>query len=1050
MALATRNLYLVLKARDEASRVLRGFGRELSRAGKLAQAENLRNRAAMAMLRASEMELTGATTAEIEAQKHLARTLRTQAQELERSHRQAVRLSNALHTVGSTLMTVGAGIAVAGAAGLAFLYSSVKVAQDYERQVRLTATQVDNFTASLDDLSAVGLRVAQNVAVPFEEIQPALYNILSSTNANLEQAEILLTGFAKTAVAGQVSIEDAARGTISIMNAFNIPLERVNDILDIQFQLVRKGVGTYEEFSKVFGRVVPSATRAHQSFATVAAMLAYLTRNGLSAAMASSAAARALDAMSHPTAIKNMEQLGIKVRDAAGNFLPLEQSLINVRKYLETLPTSGRVAALAEIFKGAGGTIQARRFLEQVLLRPGELEEFIGFLGDMNNASGAFEQAYGQMSNSVAAQSELLRNKWKVLQESVGKIVLPAFLGFIKGLQHILDWFNNLTPGAKKFVTMFILVGGAVGVVGGLVLLLLGALAGLFAAVMAAGASFFYLLGAVLLIVGAIGAFGAGLAIAIAKSKGFRDMLGSIRDRAMEMWNDAILPAALGIKNAFEKNILPPARKLWEVLDQQILPAWTRFYDALMTQVIPAVKEVASWVKDKLAFAFAFIGAIIKSVVIPALEFLAKYYKEHKETIDQIIGALIWFGKQLAKVAAIAIGIFAVAFGGPVIAIIAAFIGAILLIGAAVVGAVEGIKKLVNWVTENVPKAWSAVVEFTKSIWHSVEDFFVSLWGSIVGFFVGAWTKIVAAFQTAQDFIAARWNEFWNTKIGGLLKAVWGLILAIINLAWVSIQFVFLWGQRIITDAWNTTWNAVKTAVMAVWNFIFPYLKGIWDAIVSAFTTSWNAFVAGFMLVWSLVKNAAVTTWNALWGFLVMIWEAIRSAAVTSWNALYAAVKTPLTKAWELVVSIWNKIKDVFSGGGSWLFDAGKRLIQGLIDGITSMVNKVTDKINEIAKKIRDHFPFSPAKIGPLSGKGNLFNAGKNMVKQLQDGMNAMQPELAMSASGVAGGARGAVLNSQQSGTGGAPVQQVFNITTQEISPRRHAAQLGMALAGRR
>ena len=1049
MALATRNLYLVLKARDEASRVLRGFGRELSRAGKLAQAENLRSRAAMAMLRASEMELTGATTAEIEAQRHLARTLRSNAQVLERQHRQTIRLANALHTVGSTLMTVGAGIAVAGAAGLAFLYSSVKVSQEYERQVRLTATQVDNFTASLDDLSAVGLRVAQNVAVPFEEIQPALYNILSSTNANLQQAEILLQGFAKTAVAGQVAIEDAAKGTIPIMNAFNIPLEKVNEVLDIQFQLVRKGVGTYEEFSKVFGRVVPSATRAHQSFATVAAMLAYLTRNGLSAAMASSSAARALDAMTHPTAVKNMEQLGIKVRDAAGNFLPFEQSLLNIRKYLETLPTSGRVAALTEIFKGAGGTIQARRFLEQVLLRSGELEEFIGFLGDMNNASGAFENAYDSMSNSVAAQSELLRNKWKVLQESVGRIVLPAFLMLIKGLQAVLDWFNNLSPGAKKFITMTILVGSAVGIVVGVILLLVGALAGLVAAIMTAGVAFFYVLGGVVGVTAAVAALAAGIAIAIAKSRGFRDILVSVRDRSKEMWENSVKPAAEGIKQAFEKHILPPARRLWEILETKILPAWRTFYDALMTQVIPAVKEVAMWVKDKLAFAFAFIGAIIQKAVIPAFEFLAKYYKEHKETIDQIIGVLIWLGKQFAKVAAIVIGILAVAFGGPIVGILLAFIAVFALVGAAVVGAVEGIKKAVNWITTNVPKAWNFVVEKTKSIWHSIEDFFVSLWGSITGFFSMVWGKIVNIFTQVMDFLGEKWNEFWNGRIGGLIKAIWGFIVAVTQLGIASVQLTIMTVLKYIQDGWNFVWNAIKTVFVGIWNFIFPYLKGIWNAIVTAATTTWNAITTFFTTLWNIIKDAAVTTWNAIWGFLVMVWNAIKNTAVSAWNSLFEAVRGPLTKAWQFVVDIWEKIKSVFSSAGSWLFDAGKKMIQGLIDGITSMINKVTEKINEITKKIRDHFPFSPAKIGPLSGKGNLFNAGKNMMQQLQEGINAVEPSLITSASGAAGSARGAVLNASQPGTGG-PVQQVFNITTQEISPRRHAAQLGMALAGRR
>jgi len=414
VAIATRNLYLVLKARDEASRVIRGFGRELTRANALARAEQLRNAAGIATLRAAELEAAGAAQKDIDQQRLLARQLRSQAQEIERNHRSLLRLANSMQTLSATLITVGSGLVLIGGATIAGLAKATQISVEYARQVSLTMTQVDGFKTSLSELSQVGLDVAKNVAVPFEEIQPELYDIFSSTNANVAQAKILLEGFAKTAVAGQVSLQDATRGTIPILNAFKIPLDKVNDILDIQFQLVRKGVGTYGEFSKVFGRVVPSATRAGQNFQTVAAMLAFLTRNGLSAAMASTASARALDAISNPKSVHNMEELGIKVRDVKGNMLPLVDILQNLQKYLLKLPNKDRVSALVDLFKGAGGTIQARRFLDQVLLKPGQLDDFIGFLGDMNQSTGQFQKAYATMSDTVSAKTQLLKNKLKV------------------------------------------------------------------------------------------------------------------------------------------------------------------------------------------------------------------------------------------------------------------------------------------------------------------------------------------------------------------------------------------------------------------------------------------------------------------------------------------------------------------------------------------------------------------------------------------------------------------------------------------------------------
>ena len=1048
MALATRNLYLVLKARDEASRVLRGFGRELTRAGKLAQAENLRQRAAQATLLASQMQLTGATAAEVQGQEQFARSLRTSAAQLERSHRQTVRLANAMHTVGSTLMTVGAGIAAIGAGSLAFLYSSVKVAQEYERQVRLTSTQVDGFSASLEQLSAVGLRAAQDIAVPFEEIQPALYNILSSTNANLQQAEVLLRGFAKTAVAGQVSIEAAAKGTIPILNAFNIPLERVNDILDIQFQLVRKGVGTYDEFSKVFGRVVPSATRAGQSFETVAAMLAYLTRNGLSAANASSSAARALDALSHPTAVKNMEQLGIAVRNAKGEFLPLEVVLRNVRDHLDKLPNADRVAALVDIFKGAGGTIQARRFLEQVLLRPGELEEFIGFLGDMRNASGQFENAYDSMSQTVAAQTELLRNKWKVLQESVGKFAIPIFLKLIGVFSGILDWFNKLDPATKKWITQIFAVVGVLGIVGGLILAVIGALASIFAAIMTAGAAFFYLIGGVIALIAVLGGLTAAFLTAWHKSENFRNAIGAMHDQLVKLYQEAVLPTAQAIKSAWDKYVAPALARAWELLDKKILPSYSKLSEVIFSKVLPAVKEITGWIKSGLAEAFKFVGWAIDHVFIPALEWVLKYYREHKESVDKVISALVWLGKWAAKLGLILTGALGVAVIGPIIAIILGFVAAIIGVGIAISAIVSGITWLVKWIGTNVPKAWDYLVTKTKSAWHAIQDFFVGVWQGIADFFVGIWNKIVGFFTGVMDTVAKTWDYFWKTKIGGLVKAVLDLVVALVNLALTTISLAFTWFWHMITTGWNFLWDYVSNKVSAAWTVIMAFLAAAWATIVAVAKTVWGAVADFFTFIWDKVSGEFISKWGMILAFLAGVWFVIKTLANAAWGAVWSVIGGWVTKVWDTVTGIWNKIKDFFGNAKTWLLEAGKNLIQGLIDGITNKIHEVTDVINEITRRVKDFFPHSPAKRGPLAGRGGMFYAGQTMVKQLQAGLASMSPALEAGAAGTAtAGASALATGAPTAGRG--DVHQTFNITTQEISPRRHSAELGFALAGR-
>lgn len=726
MALATRNLYLVLKARDEASRVIRGFGRELTRTGALAKADALRSQAAVAALTAAEMKMTGAAQADIDKQVLLSKTLRSQAQDIERHHRNVIRLTNALQSLSSTLVTVGSGFTILGAGILVALGHTIQVAIDYQKQVALTLTQVTDFKTSLLELGQIGLQVANHIAVPFEEIQPALYDIFSSTNANLKEAQILLEGFAKTAVAGQVSLQDATRGTIPILNAFNIPLQKVNDILDIQFQLVRKGVGTYGQFASVFGRVVPSATRANQSFQEVAAMLAYLTRNGLSAAMAASSSARALDALSNPKAVAAMEGLNIKVRDLKGNLLPLEDILSNLQKYLLSLPNKERVGALVGIFKGAGGTIQARRFLDQVLLRPGELDEFKGFLKDMEHAQGAFGQAYGVMADTVASKTQLLKNQLKVFEEFAGRTLMPIFQKILGVLASWFEKFNNLSPAQKKFIVEVLAIGGALTALAGIILVLLGLLAGLVAAMVSAGAAFFAVVGIIAAVVTAVIGLGAAFIYAWNNSKKFRDFIKDISQDLETLWKKYVVPTATSIRDSFVKYVLPALRELWGVITGQIVPSIVDFIKRIRDDLRPILDKLSGFIKTVFKPAFDAIGHVIHDIIVPEFEKLNKIYQDHKEDINKVV-----------KIILIAVAAF--------LGLAAAVTALLLVIGTVAFAAAIGV---VIVVFKTVSDTIHAVIQAVDFLIAKVEDF--------IGWLEKAYNSAKKLYDKVQDSLIVK------------------------------------------------------------------------------------------------------------------------------------------------------------------------------------------------------------------------------------------------------------------------------------------------------
>src|SRR6478752_1097791 len=446
MALSSRDLWIVIRARDEASRALKNINNNFKDIDK------------------------------------------TAAESSRRQMRQ-----------GQAMVTAGVGIAAVGTGMAAALKGAVDESISFNKAATLTLTQVDDVSTKLEDVKKVAIDVGRSVPAPFEQMQGALYDIFSSMDVNVAQSKVLLTSFSKTAVAGNVSIEDSSRATIGIMNAYQMKVEEVHHVQDVMFQLVRKGVGTYGQFASVIGRAVPSAVRAGQSIEDLSGMMAFLTRNGLSAAMASSSAARALDAISHPKTVAKLANFGqvmkdsigegvmksyglgvkdmaLNVKDSAGKMKPMTQIIQELQDRMGKLTDIQKSAVLQELFKGSGGTIQARRFFDPAIRGAKQLTDLTQA---MHQSAGEAGKAYDKMAETAAAKQQDLNNQWSIAKVELGDNLLPIYVMVVEHLSKLVKWFGNLSDENKKYIAigaaviagMTILVGAITAVAGSVLIL---------------------------------------------------------------------------------------------------------------------------------------------------------------------------------------------------------------------------------------------------------------------------------------------------------------------------------------------------------------------------------------------------------------------------------------------------------------------------------------------------------------------------------------------------------------------------------------------------
>ena len=310
----------------------------------------------------------------------------------------------------------------------------------------------------------------------------------------------------------------------------------------------------------------------------------------------------------------------------------------------------------------------------------------------------------------------------------------------------------------------------------------------------------------------------------------------------------------------------------------------------------------------------------------------------------------------------------------------------------------ENIKNWAQAAWEWIVQVWNGIPEWFSEKWNAVKETVSQAWEGIKTAISDAWTAITEWFAAAWEAYKAQVQANWEF-VKSIFSAAWEGIKNVVILAWNGIQtyFTTAWAiyTAVVQAVWNgivlvfqTVWNVIKTVVTTVWNGIAAFFSAAWTTFTSIVTTVWNTILTIIQGVWNGIKNAVTTIWNAVstfisgaWsaftGFVSSTWENIKNLISNAWEAIKAttqavwdAIKTAIANAVQAMVSklqefassvknkideAWNHVKqfpqnirNAFSNAGQWLINAGKAIIQGLINGIKSMAGTVGNAIRSI------------------------------------------------------------------------------------------------------
>lgn len=306
----------------------------------------------------------------------------------------------------------------------------------------------------------------------------------------------------------------------------------------------------------------------------------------------------------------------------------------------------------------------------------------------------------------------------------------------------------------------------------------------------------------------------------------------------------------------------------------------------------------------------------------------------------------------------------------PAIITVARFVGMTLVgafrIAAAILGfLVPIILKLAGFALPGLTVAFMVVL-------NSIRQFvaFVRLAVAVISAIVSA---IVAAFTFLVNDTKSRWNA---------IKAVISAVVGAIKAA-VSGAFNF-----IVNDTRNR-WNAILAVIRGVINTVKSVVSSVFNFIVNDTRNRWNA-------IKSIVSGAingvlgAIRRVQQVVGIVRGAFNSARTAAVGAINSLLSTVR-----------GIPGRISGALSGLGSLLYNKGRDVIRGFINGITSMIGAVRSAASRVVSAVTNFLPGSPAKEGPLSGKGYALYRGEALTEDFAAGLLRASDEAARAALGL-------------------------------------------------
>ncbi len=328
-----------------------------------------------------------------------------------------------------------AGLGAAAAGGLAV---SINAAANFQQALSQVAAVSGATKAELDGLHDTALRIGKDTAFSATEAANAMEELAAQGVSATDIMGGAADATVALAAAGGTDLVTAATAASSAMNIWHLSTSNLTDVVNRLTGAANVSSFGVEDMTLAMAAGGIAASTFKISMEDTTTALAALAKGGFQSGSDAGTSFKAmLTALAAPagSGAKAIEALGINVRDANGNMLPMAGIIDELHAKLDGLSQEDRDAAMARIF-GTDGMRAAGALMQ---ITGDQFKE----MSDQMGATDAAGVAAVRMDN-FKGSLEQLKGSLEVIEIQIGEKFLPV-------LTRMADWAATNLPTAFDY-----------------------------------------------------------------------------------------------------------------------------------------------------------------------------------------------------------------------------------------------------------------------------------------------------------------------------------------------------------------------------------------------------------------------------------------------------------------------------------------------------------------------------------------------------------------------------------------------------------------------